>query len=175
LNSASPRVAEDGSAALSRDRLQLHELTPFDFEARPDVRYTRSVPISFEEKAWENLRAAEHLLPTDEDDSLVGQFPNAAASRAYYAAYLAVAHRAQADARTFNSADKDYYTHHELPDRARAWGLLDEDGCERLELLLGTRVKADYLEDHVSILEADGAVEIAQLLVSQLLGAEVSP
>jgi hypothetical protein len=139
------------------------------------VRYTRCVPISFEEKAWENLRAAEHLLPTDEDDSLIGQFPNAAASRAYYAAYLAVAHRAQADARTFNSADKDYYTHHELPDRARAWGLLDEDGCERLELLLGTRVKADYLEDHVSILEADGAVAIAQLLVSQLLGAEVSP
>jgi hypothetical protein len=133
------------------------------------------VPISFDEKAWENLRAAEHLLPTDDDDSLVGRFPNAAASRAYYAAYLAVAHRAQADAHTFTSADKDYYTHHELPDQARAWGLLDDDGSERLELLLGRRVKADYWEDHVSILEADEAVAIADLLVRQLLRPEVRP
>lgn len=139
------------------------------------MRYTRSVPISFDEKAWENLRAAKHLLPTDDDDSLVGKFPNAAASRAYYAAYLAVAHRAQADAREFTSTRDPYYKHDALPDNARAWRLLDEDGCERLELLLGRRIKADYLEDHVSILEANDAVEIAQLLVNELLGAEVNP
>lgn len=40
-------------------------------------------------KAWENLDAAEHLLATKTHDT----FPNASSSRAYCAAYLAVANR----------------------------------------------------------------------------------
>src|SRR3989304_2109730 len=46
-------------------------------------------------KAWENLEAAEHLLATEIDDT----FPNASASRSYYAAYLAVANRPRSHAR----------------------------------------------------------------------------
>lgn len=129
------------------------------------------MPISLEEKARENLRAAVHLLPTDEDHALAGKFSNAAAARAYYAAYLAVAHRAQADAREFTS-EKGYYRHDELPEQARAWGLLDEDGSDCLTMLCGRRIKADYWEDHVTILEAAEAATIAENLVNHLLGPE---
>ena len=135
------------------------------------------MPISFEDKARENLRAAQHLLPEsedlDDDDDALGTFPNASAARAYYAAYLAVAHRAQAAQRTFTS-DKDYYKHDELPDQAQRWGLLDGDGCDSLEHLRDLRLKADYWEEHVTVVEAAEAASIAEGLVEQLLGPEVS-
>ncbi len=135
------------------------------------------MPISFEDKAWENLRAALHLLPEgadqDGNDDALGMFPNASAARAYYAAYLAVAHQAQARGWSFTS-DKRYYKHDELPDDAQRWGVLDGDGIEWLEHLRDLRVKADYWEDHVTIVEAAEAASIAEALVEKLLGSEVS-
>ncbi len=53
-----------------------------------------------------------------------------------------------------------------------AWGLLDEDGSERLEMLRDRRIKADYWEDHVTIAEAAEAVTLAEELLNHLLGGE---
>ncbi|HKY38689.1 MAG TPA: hypothetical protein VJN18_22255 [Polyangiaceae bacterium] len=115
--------------------------------------------MRFDGKARENLDAAERLLPSDEADE-VDALCNAAASRAYYAAYLAVAHRAQRDQRPLD--ERGYYAHDKLADRALAWRILSIDEADDLRLLWGRRVKADYYEDHVSIEEASEAAELAK-------------
>lgn len=93
---------------------------------------------------------------------------NAAASRAYYAAYLAIAHRAQARGFPFTSP-KDYYRHDELPDDAARWGIIDDEGRDVLTLLHATRIKADYWADHVELVEAAEVTQLAEDLVSKLL------
>ena len=124
--------------------------------------------MDFDGKAHENIDAAERLLP-DDSGGRDGLF-NAAASRAYYAAYHAVAHDAQRRQRAFTS-DKEYYRHDELPADAARWGILDADQAEDLGWLLQLRLKADYYEDHVEVDEASEAFEVARALVLRIVGA----
>lgn len=124
--------------------------------------------MRFDEKARESLEAVERLLP-DED----GRDPlsNAATSRAYYAAYLAIADEAQRRRRDFTGQRADYYQHDRLADDAVAWGILDHEHGEDLRWLYGLRLKADYFEDQVSLDEASQAFDVAQALVQAALGA----
>jgi hypothetical protein len=126
--------------------------------------------VQLDAKARENLEAARVLLP-DDDAGRWEYHPNASASRAYYAAYQAVAHVAQGEQVAFTS-DKNYYRHDSLPGDALAWHILDVDRKEDLEWLQGLRVKADYLADHVDLEEASQAAEVAEQLVAELLGPE---
>jgi uncharacterized protein (UPF0332 family) len=123
--------------------------------------------MRFDGKAEENLEAAERLMPDDESGSAEA-WPNAAASRAYYAAYLAVADVAQRRGIPFTSEDPDYYRHRTFPADATRWGILDEDSRDDLELLRNLRVKADYEEDHVDRHEATLAIGMARTLVRVL-------
>ncbi len=119
--------------------------------------------MRFDEKARENAEAAELLLTAPEMP-----LPNTAASRAYYAAYLAVADRAQLEHVAFDSSQADYYRHDTLPDQAVRWGILDEDSGDDLRWLRDLRVKADYWEDQVSLEEASEASEAADKIVGRL-------
>lgn len=112
----------------------------------------------------ENLEAADHLL-----EHGFGVFSNAAASRAYYAAYLAVADAAQRDGRGFDGKH-EYYKYDQLPDNAQYWGLVSSDEKEALRLLYSTRVKADYWEEGVEIEEAELVSQFARTLVEKLVG-----
>jgi uncharacterized protein (UPF0332 family) len=124
--------------------------------------------MRLDEKARENLEAADRLLARS-DDGDMAPLSNAAASRAYYAVYLAVADRAQRERLSFDAKNGSYYRHDMLPDRAREWGILDEDACDDLARLRNLRVKADYFEDQVHYDEASEAATIAQQLVTALL------
>jgi uncharacterized protein (UPF0332 family) len=119
-------------------------------------------------KAWENLDAAEHLLATKTHD----MFPNASASRAYYAAYLAVANRLLSLGVAFGSSG--YFKHDELPSDARQYGVLTDDESDDLIVLRDRRVKADYFEDNVDLEEANQAHQIARELVQGLLAEETA-
>jgi hypothetical protein len=94
------------------------------------------------EKARESLQAAERLLDTA--DGEIEALMNAAASRAYYAAYQAVVDCAIQDGRPMEPGAA-HYRHDTLPDRAFQWRILNEDLREELTWLQGLRVKADYL------------------------------
>jgi len=124
--------------------------------------------MRFDEKAKESLEAVERLLDRS-DDGAIEPLSNAAASRAYYAAYQAVADCAQVDRLGFDSRDSNYYRHDTLPERAREWGILSEDASEDLAFLRDLRVKADYFEDMVHYDEASEAQNIALALVTSLL------
>ncbi len=127
-----------------------------------------SLPMRLDEKARENLEAIDRLL-TRSDDGQLEPLSNAAASRAYYAAYQAVADCAQRDGLTFDSSEPRYYRHDTLPDRALDWGILDDDSRDDLSRLRDLRVKADYYEDQVHYDEASEAAAMAQQLVTSLL------
>ena len=127
--------------------------------------YLEGVPLEFDEKAFENLEAVGRLLP---DEAGRDGLNNAAASRAYYAAYHAVTHVAQRRGVEFTS-ERDYYRHDTLPDDALAWGILDEEQRMDLQELLGLRIKADYDEAPVELEEADYAATLARGLVTRLL------
>ncbi|HEY3356165.1 MAG TPA: hypothetical protein VGQ83_23135 [Polyangia bacterium] len=120
----------------------------------------------FEAKCSENLDAAACLLPDDARDDC---FPNACASRAYYAAYLATAERMQRLGAGFTAAAGSHYRHDSLPEDAARLGILDEDDRDDLILLRDRRVKADYWEDNIDLEEASGAHEVAARLVQKLL------
>jgi hypothetical protein len=79
--------------------------------------------MRFDDKARENLEAVERLLARS-DDGEVEPLSSAAAARAYYAAYLAVADRAQRGGLRFDSREANYYRHDTLPGRAQEWGSL---------------------------------------------------
>lgn len=123
------------------------------------------VPQAFDEKAFENLEAMIRLLP---DETGREGLHNAAASRAYYAAYHAVAHVAQRDGIEFTS-ERCYYRHDTLPDDALGWGILDDEQRLDLSELLGLRIKADYDEAPVELDEASRADQVARGLVASLL------
>lgn len=126
-----------------------------------------SRPMRFDEKARENLEAAERLLPTE--DGTVEALTNAAASRAYYAAYLAVADLAQRLRRNFTDRHGTYYCHDTLPDDAFAWRLIDAERREDLRWLKELRIKADYYDDPVTLEEASDAFELAKDLLEVTL------
>ena len=119
--------------------------------------------LRFDEKAQENLEAAAHLLEHGQ-----GGFLNAAASRAYYAAYLAVADAAQRQNRPFDGA-RDYYKHDNVPDNAYRWQIVDDDEPEALILLRDDRIKADYYEEPIELEEAELLLEHATHLVRKIL------
>lgn len=125
--------------------------------------------IRLDEKAKENFEAVERLLSVD--DGGVLPLANAAASRAYYAAYLAVADRALCEGRGFDSTGSEYYRHDTLPDNAVRWSIIDRDHGEDLSWLRDLRVKADYWQDQVSYEEASEAASVAERFV-QLLDTE---
>lgn len=133
---------------------------------RPSV-YAWSVRL--DEKARENLEAADRLLSTEGSADL--PLHNATASRAYYAAYQAVADRAQQVGIQFDGAQADYYRHDRLPSRARDSRILDDDQRDDLERLHALRVKADYWEDQVDYEEAAAATESARGIVDAILGS----
>jgi uncharacterized protein (UPF0332 family) len=123
--------------------------------------------MRLEEKAKENLEAAERLLP--DEAGREGLF-NAVASRSYYAAYLAVADRALQHGVEFTDDERSYFRHDRLPRDAKAWGILDDEGVEDLEILHSLRIRADYLEDQIEVDEASLAYDGAERLVTRLLG-----
>jgi CelD/BcsL family acetyltransferase involved in cellulose biosynthesis len=120
--------------------------------------------VRLDEKARENLEAADRLLSTEVELPL----HNAAASRAYYAAYQAVADRAQRIGIAF-TGQTDYYRHDSFPTLARE--LIDNDQSDELRLLHGLRIKDDYMEDQVDLDESSLAAETARRIVEALLGA----
>lgn len=123
--------------------------------------------MRFDEKARENLEAAARLLPDEE--GVFDALSNAAASRAYYAAYLAVADAAQRRRRGFTDREATYYRHDTLPDDAYSWRLVDDDGRDDLRWLRDLRIKADYYEDQVALDEASEALEVAGRIVDAAL------
>jgi uncharacterized protein (UPF0332 family) len=123
------------------------------------------VALVLDDKARENLEAAERLLQDEQGRECL---PNAAANRAYYAAYLAVAHVAQRDGVSFTSPKK-YYRHDTLPKVAAEHRLLDHSGAVALRWLYGVRVKADYTDEPVELEDANFAYEKAKLLVENLI------
>jgi uncharacterized protein (UPF0332 family) len=123
--------------------------------------------VRLDEKAKENLEAAERLLP---DEAGREGLLNAAVSRIYYAAYLAVADRALQHGIAFTGQRSSYFRHDSLPGDARSWGILDDDGVEDLEDLYALRITADYCEDQVELDQASDGYDAAVRLVDKLLG-----
>jgi uncharacterized protein (UPF0332 family) len=121
-----------------------------------------------ERKAWENLAAARVLL--DDEDPC----PNAAASRAYYAAYHACWFAMnEAGIPTPEVRPGVYYFIHEpLPYEASQAGVLENWASEWLFDLRELRVAADYLEEDVTVDEAREALEAATTIVRHVLGEE---
>ncbi|MCB9587928.1 MAG: HEPN domain-containing protein [Polyangiaceae bacterium] len=122
--------------------------------------------IRLDEKAQENLEAARHLLDREAADLC-----SASASRAYFAAYLAVADLALQ--RGHRYPDGNYFRHNEFPQLARTWRLLTDDQRDDLALIRDRRVKADYTQDFVDVSEASESLEIAESFVGLL--EEVAP
>jgi hypothetical protein len=125
-------------------------------------------PMEFDEKARENLEAAERLGADDEGTQPC--LANAVANRAYYAAYHAVAHLAQSGGIGFTSNTMDYYRHDTLPDDAARHRILTDEGRLDLKELHGMRVKADYDDAPVEFDEAERAAALARKLVKELIG-----
>ncbi|WNG46726.1 HEPN domain-containing protein [Archangium minus] len=121
-----------------------------------------------ERKAWENLAAARVLLDVEDP------CPNAAASRAYYAAYHACWHAMnEAGIPTPEVRSGVYYFLHEpLPYETRRTGVLDEQASEGLYDLGRLRVAADYLEEDLTVERARTALETATAIVRHVLGEE---
>lgn len=127
--------------------------------------------MSLAEKAKENLDAVDRLLETADGD--LDALANAAASRAYYAAYQAVVERAlQSGLQPLTGAT--YYRHDVLPDHAFHLQLLTYELRESLVWLRDLRVKADYQQDQVEYDEASIASERAKRIVDAMLASEAS-
>jgi uncharacterized protein (UPF0332 family) len=123
-----------------------------------------------ERKAWENLAAARLLLEAEDP------CPNAAASRAYYAAYqacwAAMVHEEGIEPPEVRPGSK-YFRHADLPHEARDAGVLDERESKLLADLCDLRVEADYYEDvDVTVEEVGGALQRVDSLVRGLVGEE---
>ncbi|HEX8437612.1 hypothetical protein [Archangium sp.] len=121
-----------------------------------------------ERKTWENLAAARVLL--DDEDPC----PNAAASRAYYAAYHACWHAMNAVGIPTPEVRPGvyYFLHEPLPHEAYRAGILDTSASDVLTGLADMRVTADYLEDELTVEQVRTAVELAAAFVRHLLGEE---
>jgi uncharacterized protein (UPF0332 family) len=121
-----------------------------------------------ERKAWENLAAARVLLETEDP------CPNAAASRAYYAAYHATWHAMnEVGVPTPEVRPGVYYFLHEpLPGDAIEVGVLDGQAGKALRWLAQLRVEADYVVDDLTVELVREALEMAASLVRRLLGEE---
>jgi len=123
-----------------------------------------------ERKAWENLDAARALL------GLEDPCPNAAVSRAYYAAYHACWFAMnEAGYETPEARPGVFYFHHgDLPSEACEAGVLDTRASDALEQLRIWRVRADYFQDELTVQQAELAVGTADVFVRRLLGEEAT-
>jgi len=121
-----------------------------------------------ERKAWENLAAARVLL--DDEDPC----PNAAASRAYYAAYHACWHAMNEVGIPTPEVRPGvcYFLHDSLPYEARRAGVLDDQASEGLYDLVRLRVAADYLEEDLTVELARKALVTATAIIQRVLGEE---
>ncbi|HYO71130.1 MAG TPA: hypothetical protein VEU33_34120 [Archangium sp.] len=121
-----------------------------------------------ERKAWENLSAARVLLDVEDP------CPNAAASRAYYAAYHACWHAMnEVGIPTPEVRPGVYYFLHEpLAYEAYSAGVLDDQTSEGLHELVRLRVSADSLEEELTVARAREALEKATAIVQRVLGEE---
>ena len=121
-----------------------------------------------ERKAWENLSAARVLLENEDP------CPNAAASRAYYAAYHACWHAMnEAGIPTPEVRPGVYYFLHEpLPGDAIEVGVLDEQASKVLRWLAQLRVEAGYVVDDLTVELVREALDMATGFVRRLLGEE---
>ena len=121
-----------------------------------------------ERKAWENLSAARVLLEIEDP------CPNAAASRAYYAAYHACWHAMnEAGIPTPEVRPGVYYFLHDpLPYEARQARVIDDWASEELLELRELRIAAEYQEEDVTVDEAREALDAATAIVRHVLGEE---
>ena len=124
------------------------------------------------EKAKENFEAVDRLLETRDGD--VEPLANAAASRAYYAAYQVVVDRVVRTGRQV-PAGAMHYKHDVLPDHAFHFQILTHDLRESLIWLRDLRVKADYLQDQVEYDEASAAYDRAKQIIEAVLAPEATP
>lgn len=132
----------------------------------PDGSANLGSRMRLQEKAIENLEAAERLIDTRDGD--LEPLNNAAASRAYYAAYAAVADRVLRAGRPLPG--KGYFRHDSLPDDAFHHGFLTSELRETLVWLRDLRIKADYEEDQINYEEAALAAERAKALLHAMVG-----
>lgn len=120
--------------------------------------------MSLDRKAEENLDAARLLL--DREDPL----PNAACSRAYYAAYQACwVAMTDRGIEVPERASGRYFDHKNLPFEAAREGLLTDDEREDLEELESQRVVADYHDDELTAEQAKPMLLNAEKLLGKLL------
>jgi len=121
-----------------------------------------------ERKAWENLDAARVLLAVEDP------CPNAAASRAYYAAYHACWYAMNAVGIPTPEVRPGvyYFQHDPLPRDAFVAGVLDRQASKDLSWLFEVRVVADYFEEELTVELARRALEKARTFVRRLLGEE---
>ena len=116
-------------------------------------------------KAWENLEAARVLLGQKDPCT------NAAASRAYYAAYHAC--WSAMNERHIRTPEVrpgvHYFQHDKLPWEALQRRVLDRGASRDLEELRELRVTADYFEDDLTVSEVTRALERANAFVRSLL------
>jgi len=114
-------------------------------------------------KALENLRAARDLLESETPS------PNAAATRAYYAAYHACWYRLQEDGyETPEYGGRRYWRHDSFPREILKAGILDEDGADDVSFLYSKRVTADYFPDGIDFHEAEELAVAARKVLRQL-------
>lgn len=118
-----------------------------------------------ERKARENLSAARVLAQADDP------CPNAAVSRAYYAAYQAC-WVGMEDGGRHPDPNDGYFKHATFPADARANRVVDADQEAGLEELRDMRVQADYYRDDITQERALECVELATELVVAMLGGE---
>ena len=122
-----------------------------------------------ERKACENLSAAHTLVNLDDP------CPNAATTRAYYAAYQAV--WSKLEEREVEVPEVrpgvEYFRHDEVGVLAQEHRVFDRGLALLFEDLREARVKADYFRDDCTQEEARECLQNARAIVDALLGPEV--
>jgi|GEM_PF-2231957 len=119
-----------------------------------------------ERKSCENLAAAGTLANLDDP------CPNAATTRAYYAAYQAVWSKLEERNVPVPEVRPGvvYFKHDEVAPLAQEHRLFDQRLALRFEDLREARVKADYYLDGCTQDEAREHVQSAKMIVESLLG-----
>jgi uncharacterized protein (UPF0332 family) len=111
-------------------------------------------------KAIENLRAANDLLRAEIPS------PNAAATRAYYAAYHACWYRLQEEGyETPQHSGGRYWRHDSFSREILRAGIVDEENSDAVAFLYSKRVTADYYPDEIEPDEAAGLATTARKLL----------
>jgi hypothetical protein len=130
---------------------------------RKEERHAKSPSV--ERKACENLSAANTLA------NLNDPCPNAATTRAYYAAYQALWSKLEEKVPVPEvRKGVEYFKHDEVGTLAQEHRLFDRRLAVLFEDLREARVKADYYVDDCTQDEARGHVQNAKVIIESLLG-----